>query len=52
MPNRRVFELIIVTSMLLRPVFGSVRLWSVKTMQTTQPGTVLHVTAETLAILT
>lgn len=50
--NRRVFELIIVTGLLVRPVFGGMRLWSVKTMQATQPGTVLHVVAEVVAILT
>jgi hypothetical protein len=52
MPTRRIFELIIVTNMLVRPVFGSVRLWSVKTMANTQPGTVLHTAAEVLSILT
>lgn len=52
MPSRRDFELILVVSLLVRPVFGSVRLWSIRTMQRTQPGTVLHTTAEVLAILT
>lgn len=50
--NRRILEGIVVTSLLLRPVFGSVRLWSVKTMQNTTPGTVLHVFAEVVSILT
>lgn len=50
--NRRILEGILFTSMLVRPVFGSIRLWSVKTMQNTTPGTVLHTVAETLAILT
>lgn len=51
-PNRRTFELIVVTGMLLRPVFGGVRLWSVKTMGATAPGSLLHGVAEVLAILT
>lgn len=52
MPNRRTFELIILGSALLRPVFGGIRLWSVKTMASTAPGSLLHVTAEVLSILT
>jgi hypothetical protein len=51
-PTRRIFEMTVVTIMLTRPVFGSVRLWSVKTMANTQPGTVLHTVAEVLSILT
>jgi|HubBroStandDraft_2_1064218.scaffolds.fasta_scaffold18979_2 hypothetical protein len=50
--NRRVFELIIVSGLLLRPVFGSARLWSVKTMAATEPGSLLHTTAEVVSILT
>lgn len=50
--NRRVFEGVLIITALARPVFGSVRLWSVKTMQNTTPGTFLHTTAEVLAILT
>jgi hypothetical protein len=50
--TRRTFELIVVTMALGRPVFGSMRLWSVKTMQNTTPGTVLHTFAEVVSILT
>jgi hypothetical protein len=50
--NRRILEGILVTIALARPVFGSIRLWSVKTMQNTTPGTVLHTAAEVLSILT
>jgi hypothetical protein len=50
--NRRILEGILVTVALARPVFGSIRLWSVKTMQNTTPGTFLHTTAEVIAILT
>ena len=52
MPTRRTFELMIVTVALARPVFGSVRLWSVRTMANTEPGSVLHTVAEVLSILT
>jgi hypothetical protein len=49
--NRRILEGILVTTVLARPVFGSIRLWSVKTMHNTTPGTVLHTFAEVVAIL-
>lgn len=52
MPNKRTFELILVTGFLLRPVFGGMRLWSVKTMAATAPGSLLHVTAEVVSHLT
>lgn len=50
--NRRVLEGIVLASLMLRPVFGSVRLWSIKTMQNTTPGSPLHTFAEVVAILT
>lgn len=46
MPNRRTFELIIITSLLMRPAFGTLRLWSSKTLRTKDPGSVLHGIAE------
>lgn len=49
--NRRILEGILVTTVLARPVFGSVRLWAVKTMHNTTPGTVPHTIAEVVAIL-
>ena len=52
MPNRRTFELIVVTAALLRPVFGGMKLWGIKTMAATTPGTVLHGLAEVVTILT
>lgn len=52
MPTRRTFELIIVAGLLLRPVFGGMRLWSVKTMAHTAPGSPLHVVAEVVSVLT
>lgn len=50
--NRRAMELTIVIIALARPVFGGMRLWAVKTMQATQPGTIMHAAAEVVAILT
>jgi hypothetical protein len=52
MLNRRGFELVIVTIGLTRPVFGGMRLWAVKTMNATAPGSPLHVFAEVVSILT
>lgn len=52
MYTRRIFEGVVVTVMLARPVFGAARLWAVKTMAATQPGTVMHGAAEVVAILT
>lgn len=50
--NRRILEGILLTMALGRPVFGSIRLWSVKTMQNTTPGSALHTFAEVVSILT
>lgn len=50
--NRRILEGIIVAVLLLKPIEGSVKLWSIKTMQNTTPGTGLHVFAEVVSILT
>ncbi len=52
MPTRWIMLLALGVNVLARPVFGSVRLWSVKTMAATTPGTLLHVVAEVAAILT
>lgn len=52
MPTRRIFVMTVGTIALCRPVFGSIRLWSVKTMQQTTPGTLIHTVAEVGAILT
>lgn len=51
-PSRRILEMTLLTIGLSRPVFGTMRLWAVKTMSTTQPGTFIHTTAEVVAILT
>lgn len=50
--TRRTLELVLVTMALGRPVFGSMRLWGIKTMQNQTPGTFLYRTAEVVTILT
>lgn len=52
MPTRRIMLLAIGVNVLGRPVFGSIRLWSVKTLAATTPGTFVHTLAEVGAILT
>lgn len=52
MPTRRIFEMTVIVVALTRPVFGSMRLWAVKTMQNTTPGTGMHTVAEIVAVLT
>ena len=52
MPTRRIFYMTVGVVTLGRPVFGSMRLWAVKTMGTTTPGTFMHTAAEVVAILT
>jgi hypothetical protein len=46
LPTRRIFELTIVTAVLVRPAFGVVKLWARKTLGTQQSGTVTHGIAE------
>jgi len=52
MPTRRIFELIVVTGILLRPTFAMLHLWSVKTLQSQAPGTIVHGTAQVVKVLT
>lgn len=52
MPTRRILELTIVVGIAMRPVFGLVRLWSRKTLDSAQPGSVAHGTAEILTVVT
>jgi hypothetical protein len=51
-PTRRILETTLLAIALARPVFGTCRLWAVKTMQNTSPGTPMHVVAEIVAVLT
>jgi hypothetical protein len=49
--NRRIFETIVIVTVLMQPVLGLVRLWAHKAMATTTPGSPSHYAAE-LATLT
>lgn len=51
MPSRRILELIIVTSISVRPVFGMMRLWARKTLDSQNPGSVSHGLAEILTVV-
>lgn len=46
MPTRRTLELVILGVLLLQPVFGAMKVWSVKTLNNTSEGSVLHGVAE------
>ena len=52
MPTRRTLELIVVTIIAIKPVFGLVRLWSAKTLASTPPGNPVHQVAEVTHIIT
>lgn len=52
MPTRRILELTVVTVIAMRPVFGLVKLWSRKTLDNSQPGSVSHGVAEVLTVVT
>ena len=52
MPTRRIFELALVVAMLARPAFGLIHLWAVKTMGSQPEDSILHETAEVVAVLT
>jgi hypothetical protein len=49
--NRRIFEAIVIVTVLMQPALGLVRLWAHKAMATSPPGTVKHYAGE-LATLT
>jgi hypothetical protein len=50
--TRRIMLGTLTVTALARPVFGSMRLWGVKTMAATSPGTFMHTAAEVVTILT
>lgn len=52
MPTRRTLELAVVVVVAMRPVFGMVRLWSRKALDTGTPGSVSHGLAEILTVVT
>jgi hypothetical protein len=51
MPTRRVFELVVVTSVLLTPALGTVKMWAKKTLATSNEGTVSHGLGQILVVL-
>ena len=46
MPSRRTMELVVITVVLMQPVFALAKIWATKTLGSTQPGSVAHGTAE------
>jgi hypothetical protein len=51
-PTRRIFELALVVTILSHPAIGLVHLWAKKTLDTQEPGTILHGIAEIVTVLT
>jgi hypothetical protein len=51
MPTRRIFELMLVTAVLVRPAFGLIHLWARKTLDNQEPGTILHGVAEIVTVI-
>ena len=48
MPTRRIFELMIVTSVLIWPARSTVRMWGKKQLANNQQGSVMHGLGEVL----
>lgn len=46
MPTRRILEVMVVVYLAMVPVAGLGRLWSAKTLRSTQPGSISHGAAE------
>lgn len=46
MPTRRVFELMLVTAVLVRPAFGVTLMWARRQLATQPPGAITHGIAE------
>jgi hypothetical protein len=51
LPTRRIFELTIVTAILVRPAFGLIHLWAAKTIGTQQQGSIMHGIAEVVTVI-
>jgi hypothetical protein len=51
MPTRRIFELMIIVAIAVRPAFGLAHLWAVKALNTSDPGSVSHGTAEIVSVI-
>lgn len=52
MPTRRIFELALIITILSHPAIGLIHLWGKKTLDTQEPGTILHGVAEIVTVLT
>ena len=50
MPTRRTLELMVIVGVLLHPVMGLARLWAMKTLATSDPGSFAHGFAEAVMI--
>lgn len=50
MPTRRIFELVLVTIVLLDLGKGTIRLWTRKTWSATNPGSLAHETADVVSV--
>ncbi len=50
MPTRRIFALTIVTVVAMKPVIGAARLWAIRTLGDTPPGTFKHGAAPVMAV--
>jgi hypothetical protein len=51
MPSKRTLELIVVTVIAMKPVFGLLHLWSAKALNEDNPGTLKHGVAEVLTVI-
>lgn len=51
MPTRRIFELIIVTGILMVPAKGLLKMWAAKTLNTSDPGTIPHGAAQIVTVI-
>lgn len=45
-PSRRTLELVVITVLALQPVMAMAKLWAIRALAETQPGTVIHGVAE------
>lgn len=48
MPTRRIFELVVITTILIFPARATVRIWGKKQLVTREPGSVMHGVGEVL----
>lgn len=51
MPTRRTMELVVITVLLLKPVTALAKLWSHKTLGTSQPGSISYGAAEIVSVI-